>query len=257
MASGEAARAGRLKNVAEYYRALALFDIDGTLLSKAGPHHRQALEWAVKTTTGRPGTTEGIPVAGMLDTDIVMAMLAAAGVARTEAGRLMTPIRRCAARRYRDLCPALHGKVCPGVRHLLRDLRRSGVLTGLVTGNFERIAWRKLERAGLAGFFRFGSFAGQGSTRGALARRAIAEARRKGWIEEPAPVSLVGDHVNDILAAKEAQVRSVAVATGVVSLEELAGHAPDILIPDLRSMRAAVLMSRNGSPSSFCQTRGS
>jgi phosphoglycolate phosphatase-like HAD superfamily hydrolase len=230
------------------YRALVLFDIDGTLLSKAGPHHRTALEGAVTARTGRASTTDGIPVAGMLDTDIVMAMLAATGVARARSGGMLAGIRRDAARRYRGLCPALHEKVCPGVKDLLRALRRAGTLTGLVTGNFEGIAWKKLERAGLSRFFRFGAFAGQGATRGALARRAVAEALRNRWIDNEAPVSLVGDHMNDILAAREAGVRSVAVGTGVVSLKELAGLAPDILIPDLRSMRAEVLMSHNGSP---------
>ncbi len=230
-----------------------LFDIDGTLLSKAGPHHRRALEGAVAARTGKAATTDGIPVAGMLDTDIVMAMLAAAGVARARAAVLLAGIRRDASRRYHSLCPALHDRVCPGVRPLLRMLRKSGALTGLVTGNFEPIAWRKLERAGLARHFRFGAFAGQGATRGALARRAVAEALRKGWIQESAPVSLVGDHMNDILAAREARLRSVAVGTGVVSLEELAGLAPDILVPDLRSLTAEQLFSRNGSPISFSQ----
>lgn len=235
------------------YRALVLFDIDGTLLSKAGPHHRRALEGAVTTVAGKAATTEGIPVAGMLDTDIVMAMLAAAGVARARAGRLLAGIRRDAVRRYRGICPTLHDKVCPGVRPLLRELRKSGALAGLVTGNFEKIAWRKLERAGLARYFHFGAFAGQGATRGALARRAVAEALRNRWIDAEAPVSLVGDHMNDILAAREARVRSVSVGTGVVSLKELAGLEPDILIPDLRSLTAEQLFSRNGSPISFSQ----
>ena len=46
---------------------LVLFDIDGTLLRRAGPHHREALAAAVKRVTGLETTTEGIAVAGMLE----------------------------------------------------------------------------------------------------------------------------------------------------------------------------------------------
>lgn len=237
------------------YRALVLFDIDGTLLAKAGPHHRRALEAAVSAATGRPSSTDGIPVAGMLDTDIVMEMLAAAGVRRQRALELLPSIRRDAMERYRRTCPGLYHKVCPGVRSLLRGLARMGAVTGLVTGNFERIAWRKMERCGLRSFFRFGAFAGQGKTRGALARRASNEARRRGWIAQDAPACLIGDHPNDIRAAREAGLASVAVGTGVVSLEELAALEPDILVPDLRSLPVEQLLSFNGSPKPVGQAR--
>src|SRR5258707_15736230 len=57
------------------HKALVLFDIDGTLLRRAGSHHREALAAAVKKVTGVEATTEGIPVAGMLDRDILTVML--------------------------------------------------------------------------------------------------------------------------------------------------------------------------------------
>ncbi len=138
-------------------------------------------------------------------------------------------------------------EVCPGVRTLLRALARSEIVAGLVTGNFEQIAWRKMERASLKSFFRFGAFAGQGKTRGALAARAVCEARRRGWIGDASPVCLIGDHPNDIRAAREAGVASVAVGTGVVSLEELECLGPDILVPDLRSLPVQKLLSLHGS----------
>jgi phosphoglycolate phosphatase len=51
--------------------ALVLFDIDGTLVRRAGPHHRQALVDAVRRVTGLETSTDGIPVHGMLDPDIL------------------------------------------------------------------------------------------------------------------------------------------------------------------------------------------
>src|ERR1051326_9001717 len=60
--------------------ALVLFDIDGTLVRRAGPHHRQALVDAVRDIAGLETTTEGIPVQGMLDPDILTTMMLNAGV---------------------------------------------------------------------------------------------------------------------------------------------------------------------------------
>lgn len=109
-------------------------------------------------------------------------------------------------------------------------------MIGLVTGNLTRIGWKKLERAGLRDYFRFGAFAEVARDRAGLVRIAIQEARRQKWIGRGSPVSLIGDHPNDVKAARANQVRAIAVATGVISYDELATHSPDILLPDLRAL---------------------
>jgi phosphoglycolate phosphatase-like HAD superfamily hydrolase len=216
--------------------ALFLFDIDGTLIRRAGPHHRAALENALFRVTGLRATTDNIPVQGMLDRDILGEMLRAAGASRQVVNTQMARIVREAQGLYRGTCPDLRAKVCPGVRRLLRSLLRLGIPAGLVTGNLSRIGWRKMERTGLRGCFRLGAFAEQGRTRAELARRAAAEARSRKLVSHNARVVLVGDHPNDIAAARANGFLSVAVATGVVPLEELRPHAPDFLLQDLREL---------------------
>lgn len=223
--------------------ALFLFDIDGTLLRRAGPHHRAALERALFNVTGLRATTEGIPVQGMLDRDILSEMLRTAGASRRVVSTQMLRIVREAQCLYRGICPDLRSKVCPGVPRLLRSLLRLGIPAGLVTGNLSRIGWRKMERSGLRGYFRLGAFAEQGRTRAELAGRAATEARRRGLVSPNAPVALIGDHPNDIAAARANGFLSVAVATGVVPLEELRPYAPDILIEDLRGLELERLLS--------------
>src|SRR5215472_948606 len=93
---------------------LVLFDIDGTLLRRAGPHHRQALVEAVRRVTGLETTTEGVPVQGMLDRDILTAMLRNAGASSGVARRAMPEIVRQAQTIYARTCPDLRRKVCPG-----------------------------------------------------------------------------------------------------------------------------------------------
>ena len=217
--------------------ALVLFDIDGTLIRKAGPHHRHALEAAVKQVTGLESSTNGIPTQGMLDRDILRIMLGNVGFSASRTNRLMPELVRVAQAIYvNGRGPKLHGKVCPGVRMLLSRLKGRGVATGLVTGNLTAIGWKKMERAGLDQYFRFGAFAEFAQDRAGLVRLAVREARKNGWIKRGSPVSLIGDHPNDIRAAQANGVRSIAVATGVVDASELALHKPDLLIEDMRAL---------------------
>jgi len=219
------------------YRALVLFDIDGTLIRRAGPHHREALVYAVRRVTGLETTTEGIPVQGMLDPDILTQMMRREGASRPAIRRSMPEIIQAAERYYLRVCPVLHAKHCPGVEPLLDRLTRRGILLALVTGNLTRIGWRKLERAGLRRYFRFGAFGEMAATRAGLARLAIRQARRHGWIGRGAPISLIGDAPSDIVAARANRIRMIAVKTGITPPEELIAQAPDFLLPNLRHLR--------------------
>lgn len=222
--------------------ALVLFDIDGTLLRRSGPAHRRALERAVERVTGIAVPIDGIPVAGMLDRDILLEMMARAGLRGRAAQVLLDEAGRAAQNIYVRNCPDLSSRVCPGVRPLLRALLRRGVPCGLVTGNLERIAWAKMRRAGLDGFFSLGAFSGDGPTRGELIKLAALRARRAGLIGRGARVVYVGDHPNDVKAAREARVRIVAVGTGVVSGEELASFSPDLYAPTLHGVSVDALI---------------
>ncbi len=220
---------------------LVLFDIDGTLLRRAGPHHRMALIEAVRLVSGLGVAMDHIPVQGMLDRDIITLMMRHAGASIASIRRLMPEIVERAQSLYLQTCPDLRRKVCPGVRPLLARLNRTGFSTGLVTGNLSQIGWKKMENAGLRKYFRFGAFSEQGAHRAGLLRLALRQARREGWISRQSRVCLVGDHPNDILAAKANGARSIAVGTGLSSLGELASHQPDVLVEDLRQLNWEML----------------
>lgn len=219
------------------YRALILFDIDGTLVRRAGPHHREALVYGIRRVTGLETTTEGIPVQGMLDPIIMKIMMRRAGASREEIRQALPEVQRAAERYYLRVCPLLEDKHCPGVVPLLERCERRGILLFLVTGNLTRIGWRKLRRAGLAHYFRYGAFGEMAPNRPALARLAIREARRRHWISRDTPISLIGDAPPDILAARANRIRSIAVKTGITPPADLEAQCPDILLPDLRHLR--------------------
>ena len=224
------------------YRALVLFDIDGTLVRRAGPHHREALVHGVRRVTGMETTTEGIPVQGMLDPDIAGVMMRTAGAKPAEIRTAMPEVLRAAERHYLRVCPVLTEKHCPGVVPVLERLTRRGMLLGLVTGNLTRIGWRKLERAGLRGYFRFGAFGEMAKTRAGLAKMAIREARAQGWIGRGEPMSLIGDAPQDIEAARASGLRAISVKTGITPVADLEALRPDVLLRDLRELRLRMVL---------------
>ena len=224
------------------YSALVLFDIDGTLVRRAGPHHREALVHGIRRVTGLETTTEGIPVQGMLDPVILTQMMQRAGMKRAQIRKALPEVQSAAERFYLRVCPVLRDKHCPGVEPLLEKLSRRGMLLGLVTGNLTRIGWRKLQRAGLRDYFRFGAFGEMAKTRGGLARLAIREARRKKWVGRQTSIALIGDAPQDIQAARENRIRAVSVKTGITPPADLEALHPDYLLRDLRDLRLRHLL---------------
>jgi phosphoglycolate phosphatase-like HAD superfamily hydrolase len=223
-------------------RAMVFFDIDGTLIRRAGPHHREALIQSIRRVTGLDTCVDGIPLHGMLDPDILTAMMRNAGASAAIVRRALPDIQKHAQTLYIRSCPGLERKVCPGVRRLLNQLHKLDVPMGLVSGNFVRIGWKKIDKAGLKPYFKIAAFAGMGKNRAALLRLAIKESRERGWIGRNTRIALVGDTPRDIQAAKANRVLAVAVATGLCTKEELAAAAPDVLVDDLRRLPVKVLI---------------
>jgi len=213
---------------------VVLFDIDGTLVRRAGSAHRDALVAAVREALGVETRNDNLPLHGMLDPDILVRMMANAGVPRRRARAALPAIYRSAERHYVCAARDLRRKLCPGIRGLLARLESQGAVLGLVTGNLTRIGWKKLERAGLDGFFRFGVFGEMAPTRIELTALALRHVRTNGWINGPSARVLIGDTPNDVEAGRANGLHTIAVATGISSLEELRASRPTLCAPDLR-----------------------
>ena len=135
--------------------ALVLFDIDGTLMRGAPPVHRQALCDAAQAVFGVTlAPLDFGPTAGMTDRAIARRELRAVGLADAEIDTGMGAFCAAAADAYERLAPAdLSLYHTPHALAALDWLSERGATLGLVTGNIERIAWRKLSAAGLASRF--------------------------------------------------------------------------------------------------------
>lgn len=218
-------------------KSLVLFDIDGTLMRGAGQHHKQALAEGILRVTGLATHLDGVPTSGMLDRDLIVAMLRAQGHShRRIRGALREIMAECQKAYVANCGIDLSPFLCAGVRDFLVDLQRRGAVLGLVTGNLSQIGWKKLELAGVHNYFSVGAFAEDGSTRARLAYVAARRARKAGLVGVHCRISLIGDHMNDVRAAKANGFQAIAVATGVTSFEELQASQPDILVRDLTGL---------------------
>jgi len=211
---------------------LALFDIDGTLMRGAGTHHKEALLEGIRRVTGRAASFDGIDTAGKLDMDLIAALLHAVGVPAEEP-IVQQIARECQLAYMANYSHDLRPFVCRGARELLAGLAQRGCAIALVTGNLSAIGWRKMELAGLKGFFHCGAFSEDGPTRAQLASLATRRAREQRHAAADCQVALIGDHRNDIEAAKANGIRAVAVATGPMPAHELRAFAPDIFVDSL------------------------
>jgi phosphoglycolate phosphatase len=215
-------------------KSLVLFDIDGTLVRGAGPHHKSSLVEGIRRVTGVLTTLDGISTAGTLDRDLIASMLRDAGHSerriRMSLRSIMAECQNCYVA---NSAVDLRGNVCAGVPEIVAQLTARGAVLGLVTGNLSQIGWRKVALAGLGERFSIGAFAEDGTTRTRLARVAARRAINLGLVTRNCRISLIGDHPNDVEAAKKNGFQAVAVATGLTSAEELLASEPDILVRDL------------------------
>jgi phosphoglycolate phosphatase len=193
-----------------------LWDIDGTLLStgRAGVF---ALEEAALDVCGERPDLQAIKTAGMTDSEIAAAVIEShrgSPAQPAELERFLSVYERRLPERL-GLRP---GQVLPGVREVLERLaERSDVRSLLLTGNTERGAAAKLRHYGLDGFFAAGAFCRPGDDRVTIARRAAELLDGAG----PGAAIVIGDTPKDVACADAIGVRTLAVATGGYSADEL------------------------------------
>jgi phosphoglycolate phosphatase-like HAD superfamily hydrolase len=220
-----------MENVGE--EVLVLFDIDGTLIYSGGAGVR-ALNLALRDLTGIPEGFAAVDCAGKTDPQIIREGFRHWRLSLDD-GMMGRFIDRYLHHLSREVRRGL-GHVKPGVWSLLRSLKAmEGVHLGLLTGNLEPGARIKLEPFGLNPFFPFGAFGSDHEDRNRLLPVAVERLKeRQGrTVAFPACV-VIGDTPRDILCARVHGARSLAVATGPYSVEELEESGADLVVPDFR-----------------------
>ncbi len=222
--------------------ALILFDIDGTLLL-SGRAGLRAMTRAFRDTFGIERAFEGTHFAGRTDSSLVSLALQGAGLPDT-------PEQHA---RFRDAYVPLlaeeiqhpgtgHKGLMPGVRELLDALSVfPDAYLALFTGNYRDAAAIKLTHFEIFDYFEWGAFSDDSADRNALV--PIARSRAETYDVPPVAVErviVVGDTPHDIACAKCAGARSIAVATGGYSMDDLRAAGADEVVADLSDTEAVI-----------------
>jgi len=193
------------------------WDIDLTLLStaRAGIF---ALEDAARDVLGADPDYSELRTAGLTDSQIARMLMERHGV--EESPERVGAFLRAYEARLPTRLPERQGWVL--------DLReRPGVHSLLLTGNTPAGAAAKLAHYGLDGYFENGAFCMDMDDRDAIAHRALDIAETT--IGEPPDLDstfVIGDTAHDIACGKAIGVRTVGIASGVVTAGELERYGP-------------------------------
>lgn len=215
---------------------LILFDIDGTLVDTLGAG-RAAIGSAMEAVYGETGPLEDFDFHGRTDPSIVRGLLRSVGWEDSAIDASMSDVWALYYERLGDELERLTDEVgeCPGVSPLLDALTEDGgYAIGLVTGNMQESANRKLLACGLADRFAFGAYGSDSEWRDELPPVALRRAQDVfGRPFEMTQAVVIGDTPEDIRCARANDARVVCVTTGRHSAAALAEHDPDVVFPDL------------------------
>ncbi|BDS08322.1 hypothetical protein NT6N_33620 [Oceaniferula spumae] len=211
---------------------LLLFDIDCTLIDTGG-----AGMLSLKQTATDLYGAEGpeLDLAGSTDSGILMGMAEHFGRDICHADFYQAYLKR--------LIPNLagfNGRVLPGVIELLDQLqgleKEGNVTLGLLTGNIAGGAAAKLDHFSLSSYFKFGAYGDDHHDRNQLGPVALQRASQHVGKDFSAEHTIViGDTPKDIACGKAIGAKTLAVATGSFTVEQLEDHGADVTVSDLTS----------------------
>lgn len=220
---------------------LVLFDIDGTLIQSGGAGEKSFAR-VCAAEFGVPNGTARLHFAGRTDPSII----------RDFFEQHQIPASPENFQRFFDryvfcldfMLGQLAGRVLPGVERLITEMKTmpEPPLLGLLTGNIRLGAEIKLSHYGLWEHFRTGGFADDHEDRNQIARvareRGAKFLRRKLSGDE---ILVIGDTPRDVECGQAIGAKTLAVATGMYSIEKLRAEKADWTVETLEQIPAAEL----------------
>jgi phosphoglycolate phosphatase-like HAD superfamily hydrolase len=223
---------------------LVLFDIDGTLIQSGGAGEK-AFARVCEAEFGIPDGTARLNFAGRTDTSIVREFFQQFGIEPSREN-----FRRFLDRYVFHLDHLLgqtQGRVLPGVHEMICDLEALAKppVLGLLTGNIRLGAQIKLGHYRLWHLFRTGAFADDHEDRNQIAAVARDRASRLLGTKQLTgeEIIVIGDTPRDTECAMAIGARSLAVATGKFTVNELAADGPTWAVESLAGLRAQEICS--------------
>lgn len=214
---------------------LLIWDIDGTLI-QGRDIGRRAMDLAFEALYGIREGFSSIDMSGMVDGTLLEMAYTLHGIKdgdrkqyfkkyceylKSEADKLTYPIE------------------APGIIKLLDILKKQGFYNILGTGNIEKAARIKLEVHDMNKYFPLGGFGDLALDRWQVIENAILSAQKYYNMEFPNQnIYIIGDTPRDIECGRKLNVKSIGVATGGFSYNELMRCGADYVFEDLTDIDA-------------------
>jgi phosphoglycolate phosphatase-like HAD superfamily hydrolase len=215
--------------------ALILFDIDGTLLL-SGRAGLRAMTRAFELTFGVADAFAGESFGGRTDSYLLSKALQTVGLPDTPAEHDRFRVNYAPILAEEIEHPGTgHKGLMPGARELLEALHLHAHLhLALLTGNYRDTAEIKLRHFEIWDFFEWGAFADDAADRNALVPIALQRAETYDIpVAALERVIVIGDTPHDVECARVAGAKSIAVATGGFTIDQLRAAGADEVLPDL------------------------
>ena len=219
-----------MPNDAHQHPWVILFDIDGTLLTVDRSFNRPLLRSILDELEIDYPEMEQDPFSGRTDHDIIGSFL----VRHDNQEELYARFKsRYLEKLAQDIAPS-HVLRHEHIDEAIEYFTGPNFITGLLTGNYPHAAQVKLKAAAIHYNFSFGAFGEYHTDRNMLPQLALEHIKEQ-LAQDPDPQRflIIGDTPRDILCAKSAQMKCVAVTTGKFSREELAEFEPDVILDSL------------------------
>lgn len=190
------------------------------------------MEQALLDTFGVTGPYEDIQAAGRTDKAITTDLFNFHGIELSTEN--WTRFLDCYLTQLPISLSRQQGLVLPGIIEILEHLGSvEDVTLGLLTGNLKIAADVKLNHFAIGHHFLFGGFGDDHPNRDDVARLAWeAAGAHLGQELSHETVWVIGDTPADIKCGRAIGAKTVAVATGIYSSDQLEPHQPDFLFED-------------------------
>lgn len=221
-----------------------IFDIDKTLL--VGSHcHFYSFRQAFRELFNVDVEIDIGSIQGMTDKEIIFQIAWKYGLEISD-GDFVRIVDRISYN-YRLNLERDNIRVLHGAEIILKRLSEAGTPLGVVTGNIEPVAWLKLREASFDGYFNFGGFGNEGCSRASILRLALERASSIYGRLRRENVITVGDTPRDIEAGRELGLRTVGVATGDFTVDELEAAGADHVLECLGDVDAFLEITGYGT----------
>ncbi len=228
---------------------LVLFDIDWTLVRGRIPAHHESFTYGFRKVYNVSASRDDVaPYEGKVDKQIIFEVLGKKGLKRNQVEKYLNEMFRVMIDYAEKNMKRDDIVVLPAVEGFLKILKEHTYTLGVMTGNVEGIAKLKLTKAKLMDFFDIGAYGNETERRVELIDIARRRALDKLGLEfTNENIYLVGDSVRDIQCGKEDKIRTIGVATGDYTKEELLNVGANLVLSSLEEYEKAVEFIR-GEP---------